>query len=205
MRIGIDYTPAALQGAGIGRYTRGLVDAVLPMLDARDQVTLLFPRDEARFARSAWPANVRTRRLPLPDRYQTILWQRLRLPFYVELMTGALDIFHAPNFLLPPVRSARKLLTIMSQRLRRANSKMESLAYMDMAGRLARYFLDLARDHGQSLGNGWIVIRRPTHSDIAHSIGTSRETVSRVINDFESQFGMVNKGRFTYIRESQLQ
>ncbi|HEY52435.1 MAG TPA: glycosyltransferase family 4 protein, partial [Caldilineae bacterium] len=48
----------------------------------------------------------------LPDRYQTILWQRLRLPFYVELMTGALDIFHAPNFLLPPVRSARKLLTI---------------------------------------------------------------------------------------------
>jgi len=98
----------------------------------------------------------------------------------------------------------RKLLHIMAERLRRANSKMESLAYMDVAGRLARYFLDLARDHGQSLGNGWIVIRRPTHSDIAHSIGTSRETVSRVINDFESQFGMVNKGRFTYIRESQL-
>ncbi|HHQ49079.1 MAG TPA: Crp/Fnr family transcriptional regulator [Acidobacteria bacterium] len=100
---------------------------------------------------------------------------------------------------------SRKLLHIMAERLRRANSKMESLAYMDVAGRLARYFLDLARDHGQSLGNGWIVIRRPTHSDIAHSIGTSRETVSRVLNDFESQFGMVNKGRFTYIRESLLQ
>jgi len=112
MRIGIDYTPAALQGAGIGRYTRGLVDAVLPLLDANDQVTLLFPREESRFAHSAWPANVRTRRLPLTDRYQTILWQRLRLPLYVELMTGSLDIFHAPNFLLPPTRAARKLLTI---------------------------------------------------------------------------------------------
>ncbi len=112
MHIGIDYTSAALQGAGIGRYTRGLVDAVLPLLDADDQVTLLLPREDARFARSAWPANVRTRRLPLPDRYQTILWHRLRLPFYVELMTGHLDIFHAPNFLLPPIRSAKKLLTI---------------------------------------------------------------------------------------------
>ena len=112
MHIGIDYTPAALQGAGIGRYTRGLVDAVVPLLDADDQVTLLLPGEDPRFARSAWPANVRSRRLPLPDRYQTILWHRLRLPLYVELMTGALDIFHAPNFLLPPVRSAKKLLTI---------------------------------------------------------------------------------------------
>ena len=112
MHIGIDYTPAALQGAGIGRYTRGLVDAVVPLLDADDQVTLLLPGEESRFARSAWPANVRTRRLLLSDRYQTILWHRLRLPLYVELMTGTLDIFHAPNFLLPPVRSAKKLLTI---------------------------------------------------------------------------------------------
>jgi CRP-like cAMP-binding protein len=96
---------------------------------------------------------------------------------------------------------SRKLLTILSRRLRRANSTMESLAYMDVAGRLARYLLDLARDHGQRMGNGWVVVRRPTHSDIAHSIGTSRETVSRLINEFEEGFGLVNKGKFTYIRE----
>ncbi len=97
-----------------------------------------------------------------------------------------------------------KLLQILSGRLRRANSRMQSLAYMDVAGRLARYFLDLAREHGQRLGNGWIVVRRPTHADIAHSIGTSRETVSRLINEFETETGLVNKGRFTYIREELL-
>ena len=96
-------------------------------------------------------------------------------------------------------------MAILSRRLRRANSKMESLAYMDVAGRLARYLLDLARDHGQRLGNGWVVVRRPTHSDIAHSIGTSRETVSRLINEFEEGFGLVNKGKFTYIRENLLE
>jgi CRP-like cAMP-binding protein len=99
---------------------------------------------------------------------------------------------------------SRKLMAILSRRLRRANSKMESLAYMDVAGRLARYLLDLARDHGQKLGNGWVVVRRPTHSDIAHSIGTSRETVSRLINEFEEGFGLVNKGKFTYIKENLL-
>ncbi len=100
---------------------------------------------------------------------------------------------------------SRKLMAILSRRLRRANSKMESLAYMDVAGRLARYLLDLARDHGQRVGNGWVVVRRPTHSDIAHSIGTSRETVSRLINEFEEGFGLVNKGKFTYIRENLLE
>lgn len=117
----------------------------------------------------------------------------------VEFLVINRDEFHRMLDTQPQI--SRKLLTMLAQRLRRANAKMESLAYMDVAGRLARYFLDLARDHGQALGNGWLVVRRPTHSDIAHSIGTSRETVSRLINDFEDRLGMVNKGRFTYIRE----
>ncbi len=120
----------------------------------------------------------------------------------VELIVINRQDFH--NLLIRAPQIARKLLAILSRRLRRANSKMESLAYMDVAGRLARYLLDLAKDHGQRMGNGWLVVRRPTHADIAHSIGTSRETVSRLINEFEEGFGLVNKGKFTYIRESLL-
>ena len=120
----------------------------------------------------------------------------------VELLTIHRKDFHQLLSTTPSI--SRKLLAILSKRLRRANSKMESLAYMDVAGRLARFLLDLARDHGQKLGNGWIVVRRPTHADIAHSIGTSRETVSRLINEFEDSLGLVNKGKYTYIRESLL-
>ncbi len=121
----------------------------------------------------------------------------------VELVVISREEFH--HLLATEPRISRKLLAILSRRLRRANSKMESLAYMDVAGRLARYLLDLARDHGQRLGNGWVVVRRPTHADIAHSIGTTRETVSRLINEFEEGFGLVNKGKFTYIREHLLE
>ncbi len=112
MRIAIDYTPAALQGAGIGRYTRGLVDALLPLLGNEDEVVLVMPREQGPFARREWPSQVRQRRLPLPERYQTILWHRAHLPLPVDWITGRVDIFHAPNFLLPPTRHARTLLTI---------------------------------------------------------------------------------------------
>jgi CRP-like cAMP-binding protein len=121
----------------------------------------------------------------------------------VELVVIKRDDFQSLMDTAPGI--SRSLLAILSRRLRRANSKMESLAYMDVAGRLARYLMDLARDHGQRMGKGWIVVRRPTHSDIAHSIGTSRETVSRLINEFEEGFGLVNKGKFTYIRENLLE
>jgi CRP/FNR family cyclic AMP-dependent transcriptional regulator len=99
---------------------------------------------------------------------------------------------------------ARKLLRELSLRLRRSNAQMESLATLDVVGRLARYFIDLARQHGQILGNGWVAVRRPTHQDIANSIGTSRETVTRLINDLEQRSLVVNEGKMSYLRESVL-
>jgi len=44
LRIGIDYTPAVRQGAGIGRYTRSLVQA-LAQLDRENRYTLFTPYD----------------------------------------------------------------------------------------------------------------------------------------------------------------
>jgi len=99
---------------------------------------------------------------------------------------------------------ARKLLRELSLRLRRANAQMESLVTLDVVGRLARFFIDLARQHGQLLGNGWVAVRRPTHQDIANSIGTSRETVTRLINDLEQRGLVVNEGKMSYLREEVL-
>ncbi len=116
MRIGIDYTAAVNQGAGIGRYTRQLVEALLA-LDARDEVVLL----AAGGARSGRAPGVgplpaagpwRMVSLPFSERVMTILWHRLRLPLWVELFTGSLDLFHSPDFALPPVRQARTVLTV---------------------------------------------------------------------------------------------
>jgi CRP/FNR family transcriptional regulator, cyclic AMP receptor protein len=99
---------------------------------------------------------------------------------------------------------ARKLLRELSLRLRRANAQMESLVTLDVVGRLARYFISLAKQHGQILGNGWVAVRRPTHQDIANSIGTSRETVTRLMTELEERGLVVNEGKMSYLREEVL-
>jgi glycosyltransferase involved in cell wall biosynthesis len=52
------------------------------------------------------------RSVPLSDRALAVLWHRLQLPLWVELVTGSVDIFHSPDFVLPPVRRARTMLTV---------------------------------------------------------------------------------------------
>ncbi len=111
MRIVIDYTPAVHQGAGIGRHTRGLVNALAPHT-AGHQVTLLVfgrPRDaEALVA----PPSMSLRVVPLPNRWLTLGWHRLHLPLPADWLSGPADLYHASDFVLPPVQRARSLLTV---------------------------------------------------------------------------------------------
>ena len=111
MRIGLDYTSALRQGAGIGRYTRGLVSALVGV-DQVNSYTLLFARDAGPAPAGLASANVRLHRLPFSDWTLTVAWHRLHLPLYVDLFTGPLDLFHSPDFVLPPVRRARTIVTV---------------------------------------------------------------------------------------------
>ena len=96
----------------------------------------------------------------------------------------------------------RKVLAELSRRLRSASSRIESLATMDVYGRLARFFLDLARDQGKMLDNGFVAVTRPTHQSIANMIGTSRETVSRLIHDLMRQSLLISEGKTIYLKKS---
>ncbi len=119
MIVGVDYTAAAWQGAGIGRYTRELIDAAT-VRDPAIRYVLFYaatglpaasPHIAALRRLCAERPNVRAVPIPLHPRQLTIIWQRLRLPLLVELFTGRLDLLHAPDFVLPPTR-AKTLLTV---------------------------------------------------------------------------------------------
>jgi glycosyltransferase involved in cell wall biosynthesis len=123
VRIGIDYTAALRQGGGIGRHIRSLVQA-LARLDRQNEYILFAagrhgpgqtPEVSETSGVSKFLAahpNFRLKSVPLSDRFFNIIWQRLRLPLAVETFTGPLDIFHAPDFVLPPLRRARGILTV---------------------------------------------------------------------------------------------
>jgi len=111
VRIVIDYTPAVHQGAGIGRHTRGLVNALAPFAAGHDVTLLVFGRPRDKNALAAPPA-MSVRVIPLPNRWLTVGWHRLGLPLPVDWLSGSADLYHASDFVLPPVRSARSLLTV---------------------------------------------------------------------------------------------
>lgn len=98
----------------------------------------------------------------------------------------------------------RKVFAELSRRLRTASNRIESLATMDVYGRLARFFLELAQESGKSLENGYVAVTRPTHQAIANMIGTSRETVSRLIHDLMRQNLLLSEGKTIYLRKTAL-
>lgn len=106
MRIALDYTPALRQRAGVGRFTRSLGTALIRQLDD-DERLILWNADPAVTRRQA-PAiaggnqRVVHRRIPLPERWLTIAWHRLRLPVPIERFVGDVDLVHAPDFVAPP-------------------------------------------------------------------------------------------------------
>jgi glycosyltransferase involved in cell wall biosynthesis len=112
LKIAIDYTSAARQRAGIGRYTRSLIHA-LAQLDPITPYTLFIPRD-AQYVDDlrAFPQNFRVATAPLNERYMVALWQRAQIPLPIELFAGASDIFYSPDFVLPPTRARKKILTV---------------------------------------------------------------------------------------------
>jgi len=68
-------------------------------------------------------------------------------------------------------------------RLRNADRQIESLALLDVYGRVARTLLDMAEDD-----NGIKIIRgKVSRQDMAKIVGASREMVSRVMKDLEDR------------------
>lgn len=79
------------------------------------------------------------------------------------------------------------LIKVLTGRLRRANHQISTLALLDVYGRVARVIVDMAREEGRRLKDGQIAFRRATHQEIANRIGTTRETVTRMLKDLERQ------------------
>lgn len=76
---------------------------------------------------------------------------------------------------------AQKLMQILVRRLREADRNIESLALLDVYGRVARLLLDMSEDE-----NGKRVVRQKiSKQDMARMIGASREMVSKVMRDLE--------------------
>ena len=70
------------------------------------------------------------------------------------------------------------------QRLRHADRKIESLALLDVYGRVAHALLEQAETNAQGQQ---VIAGKVSRQDLAKTIGASREMVSRVMKDLETR------------------
>lgn len=109
MRVGIDISPLTANRTGVGNYCYYLL---MHMLDADPTVSFRgFASGTHPIHLEALGGRLPVRHLKVPTRALYKSWEWLRAPKADRLVGGA-DLYHATNYFLPPVRKAKRVLTI---------------------------------------------------------------------------------------------
>jgi CRP/FNR family transcriptional regulator len=82
-----------------------------------------------------------------------------------------------------------RLLRVLARRLRRTNSTLRDLVFVDVPGRVAGVLVDLHDRYARSDGDshGVLVSHGLTQSQLAQLVGASRETVNKALSDFTAR------------------
>src|SRR5262249_11991380 len=86
---------------------------------------------------------------------------------------------HHPEF-------CQSLFRLLTKRVRDRDKMLAATSFLMLKGRIAQTLLELADHFGRDVGRGRIVIRQKIRQrDIAAMAGTSRENVTRILNDWQ--------------------
>lgn len=96
------------------------------------------------------------------------------------------------------------ILQMLSERLRKADAIISDLTLLDVYGRVARYFLQLAEEEGEESEEGILIHKPPSQQQIAGMLGASRETINRVISEFVKRGIFLKDGRKLIIANEEL-
>lgn len=113
----VDSSAGFNQGAGIGRYARGIVPAMVGALPETSFVFWYAPNGGAAFRDVAMlpfngPERVSVKRCRASRRRMDQLWFRARMPVPIELWTGRHDLVYSPDFTAPPSLRSPSVITI---------------------------------------------------------------------------------------------
>ncbi len=179
MRVGVDYTAAINQSAGIGRFVRCLFGALTELDQTNEYVLLHAAPPPGRPAALPAAPNVSRRELRFNERIMNIVWHRLKIPFPVDLLTGPLDIFHSPDFVLPPVRQATTILTVHD---------LGFLLYPECADQRLRAYLEQAVPRSVARADYIVADSENTKNDLVCLLDADPDRVSVIPGGVDSRF-----------------
>jgi glycosyltransferase involved in cell wall biosynthesis len=179
MKIGIDYTSAATQGAGIGRYTRELMRALLALPSDNCYSFFYASRNRIDESKIQDPKS-KIHRLPFHDKWLMRVWQRLQIPIPVELIVGKVDLFHSPDFTLPPtLPGVPTLLTVHD---------LSFIRDPDSAWPSLRDFLNKAVPRSVKRATHVLADSQATKADLIELFGTPAEKITVLYSGVDARF-----------------
>lgn len=100
----------------------------------------------------------------------------------------------------------RALVRELNRRIRNLHQKIGEHALLSAKDRLLFTLLEIAEDEGEEAPGGTgIMFTRPTHQELAHRIGSSREVVSRLLAELlDSDLLQADEGRVIRVPHSAL-
>ena len=80
-----------------------------------------------------------------------------------------------------------KIFKLIGLRFRKLERRLESLVFKDARTRVVEFIRELAEEKGQKVGFETMVKSKLTHQDIANLTGTSRQTVTTILNELRDK------------------
>lgn len=98
-----------------------------------------------------------------------------------------------------------RVITLLTDYIRRKDEAFEALAFHDIPGRVARKLLELASARGATTGSGAEAAVPLSQRNLAGLVGASRENVNRALSRFAT-LGLIRleRGRITILRPEEL-
>ena len=96
-------------------------------------------------------------------------------------------------------RLALQMLRAVARRLRRTNTMLADLIFVDVPGRVAKQLLQLAQRFGSVEGGHLRVTHDLTQEELAQLVGASRETVNKALADFAQRGWLRLEGKSVVI------
>ena len=107
MRIGIEITPLNSTPTGVGYYVRHLLAELLALPDSPGYIGF----SSGLHKPCTTDIAISYRSVRVPTRLLYMGWEAAGFP-RVDKLLGGVDVYHAVNYVLPPVVKARRVLSI---------------------------------------------------------------------------------------------
>lgn len=89
------------------------------------------------------------------------------------------------NLMLEDKELSLKIYKLIGLRIRKLERKVESLVFKDARTRIIDFLKDAAEWKGKKVGFETMIPTKLTHKDIANLTGTSRQTVTTILNELK--------------------